>query len=93
MTPQKQGYPSRGQAETLAIGALTFLASRPEALGRFLSLTGIGPASLRSAAADPSFLAGLLDHLLTNEELLVDYARDAGVPPEDIARARAALDK
>ena len=92
MSPQKRLYPSREQAETLAIGALTYLASEPEALGRFLSLAGIGPAGLRGAAAEPGFLAGLLDYFLANETLLVDYARDAGIAPEEIARARAQLD-
>ena len=92
MTVEKQGYPGREQAETLAIGALTYLASQPEALGRFLSLAGIGPASLRTAAAEPGFLAGLLDYFLANETLLVDYARGAGIAPEEIARARAELD-
>ena len=92
MVPQKQSYPSREQAETLAIGALTFLASEPEALARFLSLAGIGPAGLRGAAAEPGFLAGLLDYFLANEALLVDYAEEAGIAPEEIARARAALD-
>jgi len=92
MVPKNRTDPSSEQAEALAIGALAFLASEPEALGRFLSFTGLGPANLRSAAAAPGFLAGLLDYFLANEALLVDYARDAGVPPEEIARARAALD-
>ena len=77
----------------LAIDILAFLAGRPEALARFLSLVGIGPATLRTAASDPAFLAGVVDHLLGNEALLLDYAQHAGVPPETIARARRALDK
>ena len=92
MTPEKQLHQTREQAETLAIGALGFLASQPEALGRFLSLAGIGPSTLRSAVAEPGFLAGLLDYFLANETLLVDYARDAGLPPEAITRARQALE-
>jgi hypothetical protein len=92
MTPEKHVDPSREQAEMLAIGALSFLAAEPEALTRFLRLTGLDPERLRDAAAEPGFLAGLLDYLLANEALLVDYARDAGIAPEAIARARAALD-
>ena len=91
MTPKKLVYPSRDEAETLAISALVFLASQPEALGRFLALTGIGPANLRSAAAEPGFLAGLLDHYLANESLLMEYSGHAGLSPEDIARARQIL--
>ena len=84
---------TREQAETLAIGALGFLAGESEALGNFLSLTGIDPATLRAAAAEPGFLAGLLDYFLANETLLVDYSRQAGIAPEEIGRARAALDR
>ena len=93
MSPQKQMDSPSETAETLAIGALAFLASRPEDLTRFLDLTGIAPADLRNAAGEPDFLAGLIDYFLANEALLVDYAADAGVAPEEIARARAALER
>jgi hypothetical protein len=93
MGPKKRMEPTREQAVALAIGALGFLAQRPEALGRFLALAGIGPETLRSAAAEPGFLAGLLDYFLANEGLLVDYAAEAGMAPEEIVRARARLEK
>ena len=92
MVPKKRAYPTREEAEALAIGALSFLAAEPEALGRFLRLTGLNPENLRSAAAEPGFLAGLLDYFLANEALLMDYARDVAIAPEEIARARAALE-
>jgi hypothetical protein len=92
MALKNQRDTTREQAEILAIGALGFLAGDSEALGAFLSLTGIGPANLRAAAAEPGFLAGLLDYLLANESLLVDYTRQAGIAPEEVGRARAALD-
>ncbi len=91
MTPKKLVYPSRDEAETLAINALAFLASRPEALGRFLALTGIGPANLRSAAAEAGFLAGLLDYYLANESMLMEYSGHAGVSPEVVVHARQVL--
>ncbi len=92
MTLEKRRYPSFEEAEVLAIGGLTFLAARPEALTRFLRLSGIAPTGLRNAAGEPGFLVGLLDYFLANEALLIDYAHEAGVPPEEIARARTALD-
>ncbi|HET7384796.1 MAG TPA: DUF3572 family protein [Pseudolabrys sp.] len=47
----KQGRPlTREQAEGLAIQALTFIAGDGERLGRFLAITGIGPAEIRSAS-------------------------------------------
>jgi len=88
---EKQGGLDKKAAELLAVNALTFLAGRPEALGRFLALSGVGPHSLRDAAADPAFLAGVLDHLLGDEALLVAYAAAADVRPERVAEARRAL--
>jgi hypothetical protein len=81
----------REEAERLAIAALGFLAERPEALGRFLALTGIGPANLRVAAAETGFLAGVVEFLAGDETLLVAFAEDAGVPPERISAARRTL--
>jgi hypothetical protein len=78
-------------AEQLAIQTLTFIAGDPAALGRFLALTGIGPAEIRGAARESGFLVGVLDYLLGDEVLLVGFAADAGVAPEDVAQARATL--
>jgi len=82
---------SREAAETLAIQALTFLANQPERLARFLAATGIGPDSLRKAAREPLFLAGVLDHLATDELLLKEFAAEAEIDPLAIGDARAAL--
>ncbi len=77
--------------ENLAVQALAFLAQDPERLGVFLSLTGIGPAEIRKAAADPAFLAGVLDHVASDEALLRAVAAHAGVSPETVERAHLAL--
>jgi Protein of unknown function (DUF3572) len=82
---------AREYAETLAIAALSFLAEEPERLGVFLSLTGIGPEAVREAAREPDFLAGVLDHVLSDETLLLAFADGAGLNPADVARARQAL--
>src|SRR5271166_5033658 len=81
----------RELAETLAIEALGFIAGEPDSLARFLAASGIGPATLRRAAADPAFLAGVLDFLLGDEPLLIAFAGRAGIPPERIAEARRAF--
>ena len=75
----------------VAIGALAFLASDREQLGRFLAVTGIGPDAIRDAARDPGFLSGVLDHVAGDETLLVAFADQAGIDPAEIERARAAL--
>jgi hypothetical protein len=82
---------TREFGENLAIQALGFLAHDPDQLGRFLSLAGIGPEEIRQAAADPAFLAGLLDYVASDEPLLLAVAEHIGVKPEAVMRAHAAL--
>src|SRR5436309_9295490 len=79
---------TRKIAEKLAIQALGYLAGEPERLGVFLAATGIGPEMIRKAAADPAFLAGVLDHVIADEPLLLAVAHHAGVPPHEIAHAQ-----
>jgi hypothetical protein len=81
----------RDAAAELAITALTFLAEEPERLGLFLALSGIGPESLRAAALEPNFLLGVLDHVVSNETLLMAFAEHSEIDPTDIARARDLL--
>jgi Protein of unknown function (DUF3572) len=88
----KLGTPlTQSAAEELAIQALTFIAGEPERLGRFLAATGIGPAGIRAASSEPGFLAGVLEYLASDEQLLTAFATDAGVDPADIGKALATL--
>ena len=81
----------REAAESIAVQALTFLATEPTRLARFLAVSGLEPDSIRAAAAEPGFLAGVLDHLGADETLLVAFAAEAGIAPAEVDRARAAL--
>jgi Protein of unknown function (DUF3572) len=87
----KEARINRKIAETLAIQALGFMAGDPERLGVFLAATGIGPEMIRTAAAEPSFLAGVLDHVCGDEALLIAVADHAGVTPQDVEHAQAVL--
>jgi len=78
-------------AEGLAVQALTFIAGDGERLGRFLAITGIGPAQIRAAAQEPGFLIGVLDYLAGDERLLAAFAAESGRDPDDIGKALAAL--
>ena len=75
----------------MAVSALAFIAGDSDRLSRFLSLTGLGPDNLRTAAADRAFLGSVLDYLAADEELLIAFAADAGVKPEAVARAHVLL--
>ncbi|MBK9079438.1 MAG: DUF3572 domain-containing protein [Hyphomicrobium sp.] len=74
-------------AKTLALQGLSFLASDAERLSRFLTLTGIDPSALRGWDADPGLQGAVLEHLLADESLLLVFAAEIGVPPEQIAPA------
>ena len=82
---------SRETAEMLAIQALAFIAEEPERLDAFLGATGLTVEHLRESASSPDFLAGVLEHMLTDESLLVAFADSAAIDPAAIARARGAL--
>jgi len=51
----KRTHNPREVSEIVAVQALSFIAGDAERLGLFLAETGIGPETLRSAAADPHF--------------------------------------
>ena len=78
-------------ATSLAVMALSFIASDPERLGRFLALTGIGPESIRTAAREPGFLVGVLDHLASDDQLLRAFADQNEFDPEQVMQARELL--
>lgn len=82
---------TRQDAETLAIQALGFLASEPERIGPFLAVTGLDPARLRAAAAEPGFLAAVLDHIGSSDSLLLEFAENLRLNPESVAEARRRL--
>jgi hypothetical protein len=75
----------------LAIQALSFIAAEPERLGRFLAISGIGPADIRAAAREPGFLAGVLDFVVADERLLRAFAEDSSVAPREVGAALIAL--
>ncbi len=82
---------SRKNAEALAIQAFSFIVADSDRLGRFLAASGLGPAEIREAAGEPTFLAGVLDHIAGHEPLLLSFAAETGTAPKDIIAARAAL--
>jgi hypothetical protein len=91
MRPGKPPPMNREAAEALGVDALVFLAADEDRLDRFLALTGLAPGDLRALSASPGFLAGVIDHLMTDERLLVAFAEEHRLDPMTIARASALL--
>ncbi len=82
----------REVAEIVAIQALSFLASDAERLGQFLTESGIGPQTLRTSAADPKFLAGVLDFIMRDDATVKAFTDASQLTPQAVAGARDALD-
>jgi hypothetical protein len=85
-TPQ-----STEDAEVTALKALGFLAAEPERLSRFIDLTGLDLEAIRASAGHPAFLGGVLDHLLSDQSLLLIFAEEHGLKPETIGQMRRKL--
>ncbi len=87
--PQKKG---REAAEYVAIKAIEYFAKNPESLGSFLAHAGVGPSDLKTAMTDPKtsceFLGGVLDYMMIDEKMLLDFAKDMDISPPDIVKAR-----
>jgi hypothetical protein len=78
-------------AETLAINALAWLAGEPDRLKRFLDLSGLAPSDVRRVAAEPGFLAAVLDHIASDEGLASAFVLEMGLRPDELGKARAEL--
>jgi hypothetical protein len=81
----------REVAEIVAVQALSFIAGEPERLGAFLAESGLGPETLRSAAADPQFLAHVLDFVMRDDATVKAFAAASQLHPTTIAAAHQAL--
>jgi hypothetical protein len=88
---KKPAQNPRQVAEIVAIQALSFIAGEPERLGAFLAETGIGPETLRTAAADPRFLSNVLDFVMRDDATVKAFADASQLHPTNIAAAHQAL--
>lgn len=80
ITPEK--------AEILALEALAWLAGHPDGIARFLMVSGLEAADLRRAAGDRELLGSLLDFLLANEPLLLEFCQDTSISSRTVHAAQ-----
>ena len=78
-------------AETRALGILGWLLGQDELLPVFLGATGVTERDLRSSAADPVFLASVVDFLMQDDDWVISCAEALGWPPDQIVQVRAGL--
>jgi hypothetical protein len=88
---KKPVHNPREAAEIVAIQALSFIAGEPGRLGLFLAETGIGPETLRTAAADPKFLASVLEFVMRDDATVKAFAETSKLHPTNVAAAHQAL--
>jgi hypothetical protein len=82
---------SHAFAETLPLELITFLAQDEERFERFLALSGLGPQDFRSHLAEPSFQAMVLDQVLQDQSLVLEFTAAHGLKPEAVLAARHKL--
>lgn len=83
---------TQDEAGTIAAQALRFIAGDEERLARFFSLTGLSSQTIANNAGDVTFLAGILDHLLSDEAMVLEFCENLTLPPQAPAQAQAVLE-
>lgn len=74
--------------EEVAFLAVGFVAANEESLSQFLSLSGAGLSDLRSRLQDPDFLGSVLDFILGQEELMLEFCSKNNLTPQNVWKAR-----
>ncbi len=82
---------SASDASSIALNLIGFIASDEDRLERFLALSGILLMDLKTRAANPDFQGFVLDYVLQDEALLIDFSTATGKRAENIQLARFAL--
>lgn len=83
---------SRERAEILSLEALAWLAGQPEAIAKFLTMSGLEASDLRRAVGDAGLQSSVLDFLLGHENLLLEFCESASLPPQAVHTARYRLE-
>jgi hypothetical protein len=78
-------------AEIGAVRVLGWLAGQEDLMPVFLGATGAAPETLRAAAAEPEFLASVLDFVLMDDAWVIACADALAMPPDRIGEMRRAL--
>ena len=78
------------EAEVTALRALEWLIGA-ELLDTFQSATGVDRETIRGAAGDPDFLAGVLDFVMMDDDWVRGTCDAQSLPHDRLLAARAAL--
>ena len=74
-------------ATSIAVAVLGWLAEDGDRILPFLASSGLAPETIRTSARDAGFLGGILDHVMSDEAVLLACARALDLKPERIGEA------
>ena len=80
------------RAEILALEALAWLAGQPDAVAKFLTISGLEASDLRRAVGDSGLQVSVLDFVLGDEKLLLNFCESASLKPQAVHLARYQLE-
>lgn len=86
--PQKMNV---SEAEDVAASGLALLAADPPRLNRFLTDSGLTPDYLMQNAGEQAVLAAVLEHICSDESLLLVFAAERHLSPEQVVAAHILL--
>ena len=75
-------------ADIIALKAVTYLLSDEKRISWLLGETGLDTAALKQSPDNPEILAGILDFLLSHENILVDFCDTNEIDPTYLQRIR-----
>jgi hypothetical protein len=78
-------------AAAISLKALAFLAQDSQRLARFLNLTGVEPAALRTLALEREFQSAVLEHILGDENMVIEFCAIEAIEPTIPAAALQVL--
>lgn len=78
-------------AAAISLMALAFLAQDSQRLARFLALTGVEPAALPGLALEHEFHSAVLEHMLGDESMLLEFCAIEAIDPSMAAAALQVL--
>jgi hypothetical protein len=68
-------------AAAVSLKALAFLAGEQERFDRFMALTGLDPATIRMHASEGEFQSAVLEYLLADEAMLLQFCEAEALAP------------
>jgi hypothetical protein len=79
------------ETSIIALNLIGFIASSESHLERFQGLTGISIEDLKSRAPDPKFHIFILDYVMQDEPLILEFSAAAQISPTVLQSAHHAL--